>query len=177
MQRPSLEEDDDHHPSVLGHVRRDRLRGQGSWEKAVRTIENYEKKDELYLLVCLSTINKGEITGLLDFFRDRVAGFWFSFAYETPGMPGLELTAREKSNIGKELLIKKENYNIFNTDEFLSTTGRGKECRHWVLATVLADGTFAGDCYPRRFEGIGCANCDLACYRDLNASLFPEDYI
>lgn len=152
----------------------DRLRGKGTWQKAVQNIENYEHKDELYLLVSLNTYNKTEIAELMAYFKDRVAGFWFSFAYRTPGLPDIELKPEEKAEMGSFLLTNKKNHTILNMDAFLRDAGKGKACRHWLLATVLADGTMARDCYPRHFEGIGCASCELACYRDLDASLYAE---
>jgi len=154
----------------------DTLRGNGTFDRVEEFIDTYERKDQLVLLVSVWRGNVDTLNSLFEHFQNRVSGFWISFLYDT-GEGELALDRDERRRVGRKLLkLKNKGYPILNSDAYLLSLGNGKSCHKWVLATVLADGTMAPTCYPFMFGAHSCEGCDLACYKEVDSFLYPEDY-
>jgi len=153
----------------------DRLRGPGAFDRMVSNLPT--ARAPRFALVSLSIENVAEIESILEFFQDKVEGFWFSFVYDYRREDGLALSAEEKLKAGERILALRGRYRITNLPSYLRELGTDRACREWLLITVTADGVIHEGCMIRVQAGeCRCADCELACHREFSDFIEPRLY-
>jgi MoaA/NifB/PqqE/SkfB family radical SAM enzyme len=150
----------------------DGLRGAGSFERLVKNLET--ARAPRVALVSIGRLNRDQIRGILDFFADRIEGFWFSFIYDYEKTEPLALSREEKRAVAREILGLMPRYRIVNTPSYLKRVGTTRACRPWMLTTVTADGLKQPGCMVEAVEPCRCDDCDLACHREISDFVEPR---
>jgi len=150
----------------------DQLRGPGAFRRLLENLPT--ARAPRIALVSLSKQNQHQIRSILDFYVERLDGFWFSFVYDYQGEERLELDRVEKLAAARLLLELMPHYPIVNTRSFLSGVGENRACRPWLLVMVTADGQEHGDCVISARERPVCERCDLPCHREISDFLEPR---
>ena len=153
----------------------DRLRGAGAFERLLANLPT--ARPPRIALVSLSRENVAEIEPILEFFKGRVEGFWFSFVYDYRKEDALALSAEEKRRAGAQILALRGKYPITNLPSYLRALGTDRPCRDWLLLTVTADGVIRQGCMVEAQAGeCRCPDCELACHREFSDFVEPRLY-
>ncbi|MDY6787253.1 MAG: radical SAM protein [candidate division WOR-3 bacterium] len=144
----------------------DALRGEGAFDTMVSNLKTTSV--DIIALVSISKINVNHIDEILDFFKERVSGFWFSFIYKYNASENIALSRDERHETAERLLSLKNSYNIVNMPSYLKHAGEDRQCRDWMLTTVSSDGSVKDGCMIEAIEKCDCSRCDLACHRELS---------
>lgn len=144
----------------------DALRGKGSFDKMVNNLKTAGV--DIIALVSISTLNMDYIEKILEYFKNRVSGFWFSFIYKYEASDNIALNKHQRSEIAARLIELKKYYNIVNIPSFLLHAGEDRHCRDWMMSTVSSEGTVTNGCMIEAIEKCNCSKCDLACHRELS---------
>lgn len=145
----------------------DRIRGKGTFEKALETIKkNRDKK--IVTLTTISKTNYQDIELICESLAQHIHGFVFSFLYPYGNIKDLALGKPAKIQVSKKITeLKKKYKNILTSKSFLNSVGKRWKCYPWALTSVTADGKFSKGCMVEHMEPCNCELCDMACYGEL----------
>lgn len=156
----------------------DKIRGFGTFDKAVTTIaQNRDKK--IVTLTSLSRNNVSDIEPLCSVLSPLVHGIMFNFTYPYAVIAEECLDARERREAAAKILSLKSIYpKILNSNSYLKSVGRKKTVTPWLLTTVMGDGTEIQGCMVRHIEKENCLNCDMGCCVELsNTYMMKRDSV
>jgi hypothetical protein len=153
----------------------DWLRGDGTFGRLVSNLSS--ARAPTVALVSLSKKNRHQVGDILEFFSNRVDGFWFSFVYDYQNVEPLALDRAGQQASAREILGLMSRYRIYNTVSFLKRVGTIRTCRPWLLTTVTVDGQEQSGCMVEALETCECGRCELPCHRELSDILEPRFYL
>lgn len=146
----------------------DRIRGAGTFQRAVRTIRSNRDK-KIMSLTSLSRSNRHDIEPLCRFLSPLLSGMIFNFTYPYSGIRERVLDNGEKQTVAQTLMALKMSYpKLINSYSYLSSVGRKKCLSPWLLTTVTSDGKGVQGCMVRHIEPQNCSLCDMGCCAELS---------
>ncbi len=153
-----------------------RIRGDGCFKIMEQNLKT--AKVPIVALVSLSKSNVNTVEELLEYFKDKVSGFWFSFVYDYFKEDQLSLSSEERKKAGINLLKLSEKYNIINLPSYLLKVGTSRICKYYMLLTVNDNGHYSKGCMVDEIASCRCDDCDLACHRELSDFLdYKSHYV
>lgn len=144
----------------------DRIRGKGTFEKIMQTIEKNRNKN-IITLTTISKTNVNDIEKICETFSGRVQGFIFNFLYPYKDIEEVALTNGEKRETAERLLELRKKYRILNSVSYLKAVGTRWKCYPQLLISATADGKFSESCMVGHLESCNCQLCDMSCYAEL----------
>ena len=154
----------------------DAVRGKGSYEKVMSTLERYPEKN-MFSMTTLSKTNASEIESICEELSlTSLKGLIFNFMYPYKDISSRVLAREERVVIARELMGLKTKYpKIISSDSYLNSVGQpDKICYPWLLLLATADGKLTQGCTVEPAEDRNCDVCDMMC--GLEATLGFELY-
>jgi MoaA/NifB/PqqE/SkfB family radical SAM enzyme len=155
----------------------DRLRGEGSFARAIAHIEA-SSHPRLYANVTISRANAAEMPELVRFLSARVRGITIQFYYPYAETEDLSLERDRRHAVLEQLIeLKREGYPVLDSRTALrhlkDNTWR---CHPWLVANVEPDGALNQGCYLLNRADIACQQCGFAAHVELSLAydLHPE---
>jgi len=143
----------------------DRLRGKGSYQKVMNTLNNYPKENT-YSMTTLSKLNAAEIEAICrELSATSLKGLIFNFMYPYQDIKQEVLSKSERIACARRILQLKPKYpKIVSSDSYLRAVGQpDKLCHPWILLVVTADGRITHGCTVEPVEERNCEVCDMMC--------------
>ncbi len=163
---------DEYYPDVfwisvdeIGEMHDD-IRRKGSFERLVNHIERLDR-DKIITWTTIHRQNIGRLEELCEFLSRRVAGMMFSFFYPYEGVDDLSLSADERVRVGQRLLELKSEYNIMNSDAFLSRLDEPYKVYPWMHLNISPEGYIHHGCPVEQAQSsYDCSVCFSVCCRE-----------
>ncbi len=152
----------------------DQLRGKGSYQKVMTTLNNYPEKNT-YSMTTLSKLNATEIEAICsELSATSLKGLIFNFMYPYQDIKQEVLSKSERIACARQILKLKAKYpKIVSSDSYLQAVGQPNKLYHpWILLLVTADGAITHGCTVEAMEERNCDVCDMMC--GLEATLGVE---
>jgi len=147
----------------------DRLRGAGSFRRAVAHIEA-SAHPRLYANVTISRANADELPELLRFLAARVRGITIQLYYPYPQTEDLSLERSRRRAVLEQLIaLKREGLPLLDSTVALRhLQGNTWRCHPWLVASVEPDGTLTQGCYLLNRAAVACQSCGFAAHVELS---------
>jgi len=147
----------------------DRLRGTGTFERAIGHIEA-SPHPRLYANITISRANADEIPALVRFLSNRVRGITIQFYYPYPESEDLWLPRDRRRAVLDELIaLKRAGYPLLDSvaalERLKDNTWR---CHPWLIASADPDGTVTQGCYLLNRAEVACSRCGFAAHVEMS---------
>ena len=147
----------------------DRLRGAGSFDRAISHIEASDHP-RLYANITISRANAAEIPALVRFLADRVRGITIQFYYPYPETEDLWLERPRRREVLQQLIaLKRHGYPLLDSVAALEHLKENTwRCHPWLVASAEPDGTVTQGCYLLNRAEVACQRCGFAAHVELS---------
>jgi MoaA/NifB/PqqE/SkfB family radical SAM enzyme len=147
----------------------DRLRGEGTFERALANIEA-SSHPHLYANITINGANADEIPELVRFLSERVRGITFQFYYPYPGTEDLWLEQDARRAVLDRLIgLKREGYLVLDSVAALEHLKENSwRCHPWLIASADPDGTITQGCYLLNRAEVACERCGFAAHVEMS---------
>jgi MoaA/NifB/PqqE/SkfB family radical SAM enzyme len=147
----------------------DRLRGAGSFRRAVAHVEA-SSHPRLYANVTISRASADEIPDLMRFLSGRVRGITVQFYYPYSETEDLWLERERREEVLDRLVaLKREGLPLLDSVAALRRLKDNSwRCRPWLVASVDPDGRLTQGCYLLNRGKVACSRCGFAAHVEVS---------